>query len=107
MKKELITNHIKLSRWAVQSHLAKVDSIKIGFVSRNNINDNKDHTLYGFYEMLPHQLLTYTNFNEKVGWGIIKTIYDKLSEYDDGKFLIAKVISGTKFLVKLFRIKSS
>ena len=103
INKELINNHIKLARWGVQSYLAGVDSIKLGYVGRNNLKSNENHTLYGFHDINPKELLSFTNFNDLIGWGIIKQIYDKLSNYEDGRFLIPKVLTGTKYLIRLYR----
>jgi translation initiation factor 3 subunit D len=104
-KHELARNHIKLSRWAVQSYLAGVDNIKLAYIARKNLNVNTEHTLYGFQDIQPIKLLQFTNFNEGVGWGMIRQLYDILKEANDGLYVLAKVLHGTNQLVRIYKIK--
>lgn len=56
--------------------------------------------------MNPKKLLTYVNFSESVGWGMIRQLYDQLKESTDGTYIIAKVLHGTNQFVRLYRQKS-
>ena len=66
LRKELPNNHLKLTKWGVQSYLGGVETIKIGFVSRKNTKINNTHVLSGFYDIKLNDLLSVTNFNRKV-----------------------------------------
>lgn len=45
INKELEDNAFKVSRWIVQSLLADVEFMKLAFVTRDNVNDNKKHII--------------------------------------------------------------
>jgi translation initiation factor 3 subunit D len=66
LRKELPNNHLKLTKWGVQSYLAGVDHLKIGFVSRKNTKNNSAHVLSGFYDIKLNDLLSVTNFSKQV-----------------------------------------
>lgn len=68
LRKELPNNFLKISKWGVQSYLAGVDNIKIGFVSRKNIKSNTSHLITGFYDVKLNDLLSVTNFNKHTGY---------------------------------------
>ena len=65
-KKEIGNNHLKITKWGVQSYLADVNWIRFGFVTRKKANDNKQHVITGFYESKLQELLNFTNFNPKM-----------------------------------------
>jgi translation initiation factor 3 subunit D len=64
LRKELPNNFLKISKWAVQSYLAGVDNIKIGFVTRKNTKVNTTHSIVGFYDVKLNDLLNVTNFSK-------------------------------------------
>ena len=103
----MINNHVKLSRWAVQSYLSGIDIIKLAYVSRKDTKSNNDHIICGFQDMETRQLITHTNFIENVGWGMVKQLVETLRESTDGNFIICKVISGAKQLIKILRVKDA
>lgn len=45
LNKEIQNNGFKISRWLIQSIIAKVDFIKFAFVSRKNFEDDKKHVV--------------------------------------------------------------
>ena len=98
-------NHLKLTKWGIQSYLADVDYVHLGFVSRKQEKNNKEHILYGFHQVDPKMLLTQLNFNYRVGWGIVRQIADNLQNAPDGQYVLMKTLAGPKQLVKLFRAK--
>ena len=65
LRKELPNNFLKITKWGVQSYLAGVEHIKIGFVSRKNTKTNNSHVITGFYDVKLNDLLNVTNFNYK------------------------------------------
>mmetsp|Transcript_30161 Transcript_30161/g.31367 ORF Transcript_30161/g.31367 Transcript_30161/m.31367 type:complete len:530 (+) Transcript_30161:1-1590(+) len=107
MKTELTSNHLKLTKWGLQSYLGGIDYMNIGFVSRKDIKSNKEHILYGFHQVEPRTLLNHVNFNFYVGWGIVKQIAETLQSCQNGNYVLMKTLAGPKQLVKLFRKKES
>jgi translation initiation factor 3 subunit D len=67
-RKELLNNHLKITKWGVQSYLAGVETVKIGFVTRNNIKSNAAHTIVGFSDISLNDLLFNTNFNKYIAY---------------------------------------
>jgi translation initiation factor 3 subunit D len=68
LRKELPNNFLKISKWGVQSYLAGVENIKIGFVSRKITKSNSSHLITGFYDVKLNDLLNVTNFNRQTGY---------------------------------------
>ncbi len=64
LRNDLMNNYLKITKFAVQSYLAGVDKIRIGFVSRANTKDNENHILNGFLDTETDQILSLTNFNK-------------------------------------------
>lgn len=78
----------------------------IGFVSRKDVKNNKDHIFYGFHQVYQENLMKQLNYNPSVGWGIVKHVAETLLEQPDGKYLLAKQIHSSKQYVKLLRLQS-
>ena len=66
LRKELPNNFLKINKGGVQSYLAGVDSVKIGFVSRKTTKNNSAHVISGFYDVKLNDLLNVTNFNRQI-----------------------------------------
>lgn len=96
-----------MTKWGVQSYLAGVDTVKIGFVTRKNIQNNQEHILVGFHDTEPHALLALANFNPRIAWGMISQIVEIMQNQPDGKYIIMKTLSTAKQTVRIFRAKAS
>jgi translation initiation factor 3 subunit D len=107
LKKELYNNHLKLTKWGVQSYLAGVDEMKIGFVTRKNMKNNTAHKLVGFFDTNPNDILSITNFNKFIAWGIFKHIIDIIRIQPDGTFILLKTLTSAKPLVKLLKLPAN
>ncbi|KAI9098143.1 eukaryotic translation initiation factor 3 subunit D [Phlyctochytrium arcticum] len=90
MATEIKNNGNKLARWAVESILAGVDQIRLGFVSRNHPRDRSRHIILGCSTLKPMDLTAQMNFKVGNGWGILKTFINQVATYDDGKFVLVK-----------------
>lgn len=99
---EMKNNLCKLSRWTVQSMLAGASVMKIGFVSRTNVKDNKSHTIVGVLGREPVQFSGQLNLNMYNGWGIVRSIINISSELDDGKYVLLKDPNSPA--IKLYRV---
>jgi len=96
---ELKNNNNKFSKWTNQALLAGVDTIKLGFVSRNNFKDNTKHTILGVSSYRPEDLAMQINLSPGNGWGIVKSYIDIISAEEDGKFVILKHPNSPKLTV--------
>ncbi|KAF2468131.1 eukaryotic translation initiation factor 3 subunit D [Lindgomyces ingoldianus] len=87
---EMKNNSCKLARWAVQSILAKADTMKLGFVSRTNPKNNNDHVILGVLTNKPRDFANQMALNLNNGWGIVRTIVDMCLKMDEGKYVLVK-----------------
>jgi len=71
LRNDLMNNYLKITKFAVQSYLAGVEKMRIGFVSRGHTKDNENHIINGFLETETDQILSLTNFNKLNGYLII------------------------------------
>lgn len=104
LRKELPNNFLKITKWGVQSYLAGVETIKIGFVTRKNTKSNASHLIVGFYDIRQKDLLNVTNFNRQTSWGIFKHFIDLVRNQPDGTFILMKTLAGPKPMVKLVKL---
>jgi len=99
---ELKNNAFKLGRWTAQAMLAGCDTIKIGYVSRQQPKDPWSHALLGV------QTYATSGFAEQIGltrnnmFGIIRNIVDLVMSWDDGKYLILK--DPTKSVLRIHEV---
>jgi len=87
---EMKNNSCKLARWAVQSILAKADTMKLGFVSRSNPKNNNDHVVLGVLTNKPRDFANQMALNLANGWGIVRTIVDMCLKMEEGKYVLVK-----------------
>ncbi|RAH73866.1 eukaryotic translation initiation factor 3 subunit D [Aspergillus aculeatinus CBS 121060] len=79
---EMKNNSSKLARWTTQAILAKADAMKLGFVSRANPRSAAAHVVLGVVGYKPRDLATQMNLNLGNGWGIVRTIVDRIRALD-------------------------
>ncbi|RAL13465.1 eukaryotic translation initiation factor 3 subunit D [Aspergillus homomorphus CBS 101889] len=79
---EMKNNSSKLARWTTQAILAKADAMKLGFVSRANPRSAAAHVVLGVVGYKPRDLATQMNLNLSNGWGIVRTIVDRIRALD-------------------------
>ncbi|OQE26740.1 hypothetical protein PENSTE_c005G04903 [Penicillium steckii] len=79
---EMKNNSCKLARWTTQAILAKADGMKLGFVSRANPRSAAGHVVLGVVGYKPKEFATQMNLNLGNGWGIVRTIVDRIRELD-------------------------
>jgi len=99
---ELKNNAFKLGRWTAQAILAGCDTMKIGYVSRQNPKDPWSHTLLGV------QTYATTGFAEQIGltrtnmFGVLRNIVDLVMSWEDGKYLLLK--DPTKSVLRIHEV---
>lgn len=74
LNKELEDNQFKISRWIVQSLLADVDQIKLAFVTRERMEDNKKHVVLATERLNTKQWAQQINMSMDKLWSIIRHI---------------------------------
>ncbi|OGE50911.1 hypothetical protein PENARI_c015G01683 [Penicillium arizonense] len=79
---EMKNNSSKLARWTTQAILAKADGMKLGFVSRVNPRSAASHVVLGVVGYKPKEFATQMNLNLGNGWGIVRTIVDRIRTLD-------------------------
>merc|ERR1711976_300952 len=88
---EMKNNSFKVARWIMQSRLAGAESIKLAFVTRENVKDDKSHLLVNMESYTPDELATQAGLNPDNGWGILKSIIDVLkNQKKDGAYYIVR-----------------
>ncbi|KAA8648385.1 hypothetical protein EYZ11_007496 [Aspergillus tanneri] len=79
---EMKNNSCKLARWTTQAILAKADGMKLGFVSRASPRSASAHVILGVVNYKPRDLAAQMNLNLGNGWGIVRTIVDRIRALD-------------------------
>ncbi|KAL5357362.1 eukaryotic translation initiation factor 3 subunit D [Aspergillus floccosus] len=79
---EMKNNSCKLARWTTQAILAKADAMKLGFVSRANPRSASAHVVLGVVGYKPREFAAQMNLNLGNGWGIVRTIVDRIRALD-------------------------
>merc|ERR1712046_544552 len=81
---EMKNNSFKVARWIMQSRLAGAESIKLAFVTRENVKDDKSHVLVNMESYTPNELATQAGLNPDNCWGILK------NQKKDGAYYIVR-----------------
>ncbi|KAJ5937501.1 hypothetical protein N7454_003843 [Penicillium verhagenii] len=79
---EMKNNSCKLARWTTQAILAQADGMKLGFVSRANPRSAAGHIILGVVGYKPREFAAQMNLNLGNGWGIVRTIVDRIRGLD-------------------------
>ena len=79
---EMKNNSSKLARWTTQAILAKADGMKLGFVSRINPRSAAGHVVLGVAGYKPREFAAQMNLNLGNGWGIVRTVVDRIRTLD-------------------------
>ena len=110
---EMKNNSGKLARWTTQAILAKADAMKLGFVSRANPRSNVGHLVLGVVGYKPREFASQMNLNLGNGWGIVRTIVDRIRALDEvneneeevTKYLLVK--DPNKPVIRLYSVPAN
>lgn len=109
---EMKNNSSKLARWTTQAILAKADGIKLGFVSRANPRSAAGHVVLGVAGYKPKEFATQMNLNLGNGWGIVRTVVDRIRTLDAEepadavkKYVLIK--DPNKSVLRLYRVPAT
>lgn len=99
---EIKKNNNLISQWTTQSVLGGVKSMKIGFVARENVKDNRNHFVAGSMTLGVDMLCQQLNVQINNGWGIVKSFIDIIEHEggeDDYRFIIFKTPNSQKIII--------
>jgi len=99
---ELKNNAFKLGRWTAQAILAGCDTMKIGYVSRQQPNDPWSHTVLGVQTHLTDGFADQIGLTRNNMFGIVRTIIDLVMQWEDGKYLLLK--DPTKSVLRMYEL---
>ncbi|KAL3476321.1 eukaryotic translation initiation factor 3 subunit D [Aspergillus californicus] len=108
---EMKNNSCKLARWTTQAILAKADGMKLGFVSRTNPRSAAGHVVLGVAGYKPREFAAQMNLNVANGWGIVRTIIDRIRalDADDSEDKVTKYIlvkDPNRSVLRLYSVPS-
>ena len=84
---ELKNNSCKLAKWTIQSILAGVDVMRLGYVSRVTSNNNYSHQILSTQTFKPKEIAQQVTLSINNIWGIIKTISELILTQPDGMYI--------------------
>jgi len=87
---EMKNNSCKLAKWTVQSILAGVEVMKLGYISRAGPRDNTRHVILSTASMRPTEFAGQLNVSLANGWGIVRTVTDLCMKMPEGKYVLVK-----------------
>jgi translation initiation factor 3 subunit D len=102
MATEFKNNSNKLARWTIQSILAGVQQLKLGFVTRGLAKDVTNHHIVGMVSYNPVDLAGQIGLTASNMWGILKHIVDSLLDLDEGTYLLLK--DPAKAVLRIYRV---
>lgn len=85
---EIKNNNSIIARWVFQSYLAQVDNIKLAYVSRVSPKDRVRHELLALQDIEPYELATQMNLDTANGFGILKALFDLLTESKESVIIV-------------------
>lgn len=102
---ELKNNSHKLAKWTAQSLLAGADQMKIGFISRSNPKNNRDHSILATQFYRPKDFATQITLSENQMWSIFRMFVNMLQKQEDGKYVLMR--DANKSIVYLYKVPPS
>nr|CAB3241618.1 eukaryotic translation initiation factor 3 subunit D-like [Phallusia mammillata] len=101
---ELKNNSCKLAKWTMCALLAGSEYMKMGYVSRYNIQDSSRHVIIGTQQFIPKEFASQINLSVSNAWGILRCIIDLCMKQPEGKYLILK--DPNKPVIRLYKLPS-
>jgi len=99
---EVSTNDaIKLSKWTIEALLSGVEHLRVAYLSRKKIDDNKKHDIIGVQRFTTKEMKGVVNLNYEYMWGILKTIIAALHGQEDGSYYLLK--DPNRFIIRLYK----
>ena len=98
---ELKNNSNKLSKWAIVSVLGGCELLKIGYVSRENFHNLKNHVILGTQDFNPSVLASQVSLDLNNCWGILYVLIQECLKLNEGKYFIVR--NSSKHALRLYQ----
>jgi len=99
---ELKNNSCKLAKWTTCALLAGSEYLKMGYVSRYNLQDSNKHVIIGTQQFIPKEFAAQINLHVPNTWGILRCVIDLCLKQEPGKLLIQK--DPNKPVVRIYKL---
>jgi len=96
---EVKNNGNKLSKWAVQAHLAAADEIKLGYVSRIHPKDPYNHVILTVSTHTPQEFVNLIGVKFDKLWTVLKFLLGEFAKLEDGSYYIMREGSKKQLLI--------
>lgn len=96
-------NSAKVARWCAAALISDVPCVKMGFVGRSEVKDNKKHKVLGMTSYTPQAFARELRLVPSAMWGSFGTICSFIMSQEDGKYVILKEPPPKKSL-KIFKV---
>ncbi|CAP27081.1 Protein CBR-EIF-3.D [Caenorhabditis briggsae] len=90
MATEIKNNSAKVAKWTLQALLAGSDTMKLGYVSRNNARSTQNHSILNTQYVKPTEFASNIALNMDNCWGILRCVIDSCMKQKPGKYLLMK-----------------
>lgn len=100
---ELTNNTKRMARWALQSMLAGAENMKLVFVNRQKLSNNKKHAILGTQTISTKNFFDLISFKFDEAWSNVKYIADYFENKEDGEYLILR--DSIKSSLKIYRME--
>ena len=99
---QLKNNAFKLARWTAEAILSESHFFKLAFVTRTQSKDSWNHQVLGVQTYSTDAFAAQIGMTQNNMWGIIRSICDIVSTFDDGKYLLLK--DPTKTVMRIYSV---
>jgi len=99
---ELKNNALNVARWTLSALLAGSSQLRLGFVSRSNMNDCNKHVLLGNQLHKPKEIAKQINLNINNCWAVLRNIIDSVLKLKDGRYVLLK--DPNKSVLRLYSV---
>jgi translation initiation factor 3 subunit D len=96
-----INDSTKLTKWSIEALLGGVENIRMAYLTRRKINDNKKHDIIEIARYTTRELKNLINLNYESCWGILNMIIQTLHEQEDGSYHLVK--DPNKLIIRLYK----
>jgi len=103
LSQEITDNTNRVSKWALQSMFAGADNMKIIFVTRQKLADNKKHQILGTSTSSTQKFINLISYEFDDAWAKVKYIVDFFEKQEDGEYLVLR--DPIKSSLKVYRME--
>jgi len=90
LSQQLTDNTNRVAKWALQSMFAGADKMKIVFVSRQKMINNKKHAIMGCSTIPTMKFIDLISYKFDESWSNVKYIADYFEKQEDGEYIVIR-----------------